>query len=504
MSASLPERPSLEHLKKQAKQLLKKFRAGDADAHKLLASVTDPRLADAQHAVARSYGFESWTELKRHVASQAVDPLEAATAALRQGDVSAMRKLLLTHPDLKPRLNDPLPQDGFGSTPLLCAVRSASREMVDLLLESGADINARSHWWAGSFGVLDHESPLTPYLIERGATVDPCAASRLGMLDRLRELVRADPRAVHWRGGDGQTPLHFAANVDVAGFLLDHGADIDALDVDHEGTPAQYLVRARQDVVRFLISRGCRTDILMASALGDLDLVRRLLDQDPNRIRMSVWPRDFPMKNPRAGGHIYIWTLGPNKTAHLVAREFGHEEGFQLLMDRTPDDLKLALACELGEEAPFRALLAAKPDLVQTMADDVRRKLVDAAQNNNIRAVRLMLEAGWPLDAKGQHGATALHWAAWHGNADVVRLLLRHAPPIEDASNMFKGTPLGWAIHGSEHGWRREAGDYGAVVQMLCDAGAKPPGQPAGSRPVQDVLRKNAAEASRSRQRPSP
>jgi ankyrin repeat protein len=417
------------------------------------------------------------------------DPLERVAAALRECDAVALREAL-ANPTLKGKLNDPLPGGAFGSTPLLCAVQIGKRELVDVLLDAGADINARSHWWAGSFGVLDHDSPLTSYLIQRGATVDPCAAARLGMLDRLEQLVRADPQAVHARGGDGKTPLHFASTIDVARFLLDHGADIDALDVDHESTPAQYLVRDRPDVARFLVSSGCRTDILLAAALGDAELVRRHLDQDPQSIRTSVWPKDFPMQDPRAGGHIYIWTLGANKTAHLVAREFGHEGVFQLLMSRTPDDLKLALACELGEEGPFRALLASKPDLVRSMPDDVRRKLVDAAQNNNIKAVRLMLEAGWPLDARGQHGGTALHWAAWLGNADIVRLLLRHGPPIEDASNDFGATPLGWAIHGSEHGWRRHAGDYPAVVQLLCDAGAKLPNQPAGTEAVKDVLRK--------------
>jgi ankyrin repeat protein len=420
------------------------------------------------------------------------EPLQAVATALSAGDANALRNAL-AHPGLKGKLNDPLPGGAFGSTPLLCAVQSGRRELVDLLLEGGADINARSHWWAGSFGVLDQDSPLTSYLIERGATVDPCAAARLGMLDRLEQRVRSDPQAVHARGGDGKTPLHFASTVEIARFLLDHGADIDARDVDHESTPAQYLMRDRQDVARFLVSRGCRTDILLAAALGDLELARRLLDEGPQRIRTCVCEKDFPMQDPRAGGHIYIWTLGANKTAHLVAREFGHEDVFRLLMDRTPDDLKLALACELGEEEPFRALLASKPDLVRSMPDDVRRRLVDAAQNNNIRAIGLMLEAGWPLDARGQHGGTALHWAAWHGNADIARLILRYAPPIEDASNDFHATPLGWAIHGSEHGWRRQSGDYPAVVQLLCDAGAKPPKDFAGTEAVKDVLRKNAS-----------
>ena len=57
------------------------------------------------------------------------------------------------------------------------------------------------------------------------------------------------------------------------------GADIDARDVDHESTPAQYMVRDRQSVLRYLIERGCWTDLLMASAIGDSELARRHLEQ---------------------------------------------------------------------------------------------------------------------------------------------------------------------------------------------------------------------------------
>ncbi|MBA2303206.1 MAG: ankyrin repeat domain-containing protein, partial [Acidobacteria bacterium] len=131
------------------------------------------------------------------------------------------------------------PDEPFGATPLLCAVHRNDREMVDVLHRAGADINARSDWWAGSFGVLDHDGSLTELLISRGAVVDVHAAARLGMIDRLDALVSADPALVHARGGDGQTALHFASSIAVAQWLLDHGADIDARDIDHESTPAR-------------------------------------------------------------------------------------------------------------------------------------------------------------------------------------------------------------------------------------------------------------------------
>ena len=61
-----------------------------------------------------------------------------------------------------------------------------------------------------------------------------------------------------------------------------------------------------------------------------------------------------------------------------------------------------------------------------------------------------MLQAGLPVTVRGQHRGTPLHWAAWHGNLALVKSLLKFAPPLEDSDNDFGGTPLGWAIHGSE------------------------------------------------------
>src|SRR2546427_1390250 len=226
-------------------------------------------------------------------------PIAAFVAAIKANDADGVRQVLEGHPGLKSRLNEPAPDHPFGTTALLVAVQRKNKEMVDVLLRAGADINARSHWWAGSFGVLDNDSGLAPFLIERGAIVDVHAAARLGMMDRLKELISANPELVHARGGDGQTPLHFASTIEVADYLLDHGADIDARDIDHESTPAQWMLRDRQQTARHLVSRGCRTDILMAAALGDLELVRKHLDADPTCIRISVSEKCFPKGDPR-------------------------------------------------------------------------------------------------------------------------------------------------------------------------------------------------------------
>lgn len=482
MSRTLPERANLEFLNKESKDFLKAVKAADAVARARLREwgppgATDrPKLADCQHALAREYGFASWPKLRAHIeALAATDPMEALAAALKTRQAAAVAGVLSRFPSVKARLDQPLPGGDFGATALIVAVQQANRELVDLLLASGANINQRSHWWAGGFHVLEDDHGLADFLLARGATLDAKSASQLGRLDDLSALLAANPKAVHMRGGDGQTPLHVAPTVAIAELLLGHGADIDARDVDHESTPAQYLVRSHPDVARFLVARGAHTDIMLAAALGDLERVRGFLDADPASIRCTVSEKYFPKRNFHAGGHIYTWTLGAGKTPHAVAHESGHDAVVRLLMDRTTGPLKLALACELGDEPLVQALLQARPDLARTLDDETRRKLPLAAETSNVEAVRLMLAAGWPVDTVGRHGATVLHWAGFHGNVALAKVILKHKPPLEAREKEFGQTPLQWTIYGSLNGWHVERGDYAGVLELLLDAGAKAP-----------------------------
>jgi ankyrin repeat protein len=423
------------------------------------------------------------------------DAVKSLVEAVQAEDVDRARVTLEQHPDLKRHLDEPMPGLPFDSAPLHSAVWRGNRAMIGLLLDAGADINARTRWWAGGFGVLDAaDLSLVPYLLERGAVVDVHAAARLGLIDRLRDMIAAQPSLVHARGGDGQTPLHFASTIEVAAYLLEQGADIDARDIDHESTPAQYMIRDRQDVARYLVSRGCKTDLLMTAALGDVERTRAHLDADPHSVLMSVSEWYFPKENPRSGGTIYIWTLGGHKTAHAIAREFGHRDVFDLLIERSPTDVQLMVACELSDQDRIDRLVTDQPTLVQSLSDDVRRTLATAAERNNTEAVRRMLAIDWPTDPRGEHGATALHWAAFHGNAEMTRDLLQHRASIDARDATYDGTPLDWALHGSAHGWHRETGDYAGTVEALLAAGARPPARPdlEVSDAVRDVLRRSA------------
>jgi ankyrin repeat protein len=462
MSRELPENPNIEHLKKQAKALLRER--------------PQAKLADAQLEIAREYGFPSWPKLQSHVArvQRGIEAGELLARAVRAQDTEEVARVIERYPELKARIDEPMAGYGEGMQALIAAVQRTDRKTIDVLLAAGADINARAQWWAGGIGVLDECMPeLAPFLIERGARVDAHSAARLGMIDTLRDLLAADAGVVNARGHNGQMPLHFASTVEIAELLLEYGAEIDARDLMHESTPAQHMLRVvqarhfprdRQEIARWLVARGCETDIIMAAALGDLEMAQRHLDADPEYVRTRI-----------AEHTIYMAQFGQGRTPHMVARDLGHDAVFRLLMDRSPEDVRLAQACELGDEELFRELLAARPGLVERLTPEDRRRLPDAAQNNNTAAVRLMLGAGWPVEERGEMRLSALDWGSWHGNAEMVREVLKYHPDLESRGNEHHITALGCALHGSENGWHRATGDYASTVEALLDAGALAP-----------------------------
>ncbi|MBI4603531.1 MAG: ankyrin repeat domain-containing protein [Planctomycetes bacterium] len=334
---------------------------------------------------------------------------ETFVKAVKAGDIALAREALRSDASLAGEI-DSLWFD-FDASAMVCAAGRGDRAMVDLLLEHGADIDARSRWSAGGWSALHaavrrDDGDLAALLIQRGATVDAHAAAGLDRVDRLEELLRADPAIVNARGPDGMTPLHFAATVRIAAWLLDHGAGIDIRDLDHCGTPAQWLVRERPEVSGFLIDRGAEADVHLRCALGRLEDVRAALRADPALLRARS-TGDAP------GGYVSLYTgVGVGSTLLEVAARFD----------------RVAIAEQL-------------------------------------------LDAGADLTARGQHGATPLHWAAWHGNTAVLDLLLARGAPVDLRDEEFGSPPLGWAAHGSAHCGHR-GGDHVGAVERLVAKGA--------------------------------
>ncbi|HEY0808672.1 MAG TPA: ankyrin repeat domain-containing protein, partial [Longimicrobiales bacterium] len=430
---SLPAHPNLEQQKKQAKELLQSHSTGEAEARARVRAVLPDKqsitLADAQFVLAREYGFTNWAALKEHIESLADDPrsvLNRLHDALQRRDADTVRRLFLLHASLRARINDPL--FSFDSPAIVAFADDA--DIVDVLLEFRADPNRKSNWWAGGFHSLYGATPASANkLIAAGAIVDACAAAHLDRVDLLSKLIAENPQRVHERGGDGQTPLHFATSRAVVDLLLNAGADIDARDVDHRSTPAQWMLEkkrgaGRYDVAQYLVERGATPDIFLAAALGLSDVVQSMLAANRDLLNLRTGQSEYGEKPP-SSYHIYTWTIGDSRSPLDVAAQFEQQETLAVMLQFASPQQRLQLACRRGDEAGARAVVRDHPGLIESMSPEDHRALADAAWNGDARAVTLMLELGFDPRVTGHNAGTPLHLAAWEGSAEVVRALLR-------------------------------------------------------------------------------
>jgi hypothetical protein len=145
-------------------------------------------------------------------------------------------------------------------------------------------------------------------------------------------------------------------------------------------------------------------------------------------------------------------------------------------------------ACMRGDRAAATRMTAADPALPGRPTEGeraalvhaalvhaalVHAALVHAAEAGNEAAVSLMLDIGFPVDARRDDGATALHAAAYAGSVPVVRLLLSRGADLEALDGNWQSPPLGWAVVGS--GQRPTTSphpDWIATVRALIEAGA--------------------------------
>ena len=384
-------------------------------------------LRDVQHALARERGYESWIALKSVVAAGGVlaTPLTELLTAAARGDASTVAAIIDAHPAT---INE------RGTLPGHTGLRTALH-----------------------FGVK-HEAVVST-LLERGANPN----------------IRDE--------GDNAYPIHFAAesgDLAVVRLLIEHGADPIGAGTAHEldviGWAVCFDYATHVDVARYLLAHGARHSLFSAAAMGDAAAIRELATAGADLNQ----PMDRT-NHRRSALHLAVVKTQPAALATLI--EVGADPNIEDAVGLTPLDqaalndeaemtrllldagaaVSLPAAIVLGREEDLERLVREDPELMSTK-DNRRwaRMLVHASGRASARVLETLLRtimrhrAGLSIvnmeddqdtAVDGTAGYTPLHAAAFHGNADAVRVLLQHGanPRIRDGK--YCGTPAGWAAH---------------------------------------------------------
>ena len=422
MSRTLRDKPDLIQLKRQAKELLQAYAAGDAgaaaevNAHYHGANPASFALHEAQLVLARSYGFDSWPKLKAFVDGVTVRGL---CDAVRAGDIDRVRAMLAARPELVHL--DVSADDEHRA--LHHAVLQQRPDIVRLLMQHGAD--ARQ-------GIYPHRDATTPLTLatERGyddivaiireeesrrprvsaPTADTPVPSDLldafergdqdamiASLDAHPSLIRtAEPRS-------GMTPLHVAAaNLwDRLGvWLIERGADVgartttghtplDLVGCDDEARPPDRS-RLSTKIAGLLLGRGAERTIRWAIATGDADWLR-------------ARHREGGLTNQQGP---------PHATAH----------GFvtHAVQSERPDMLELLL--ELGLDPDERVRVQGLEEVVYSWGEPLRQCAILGQR----AMAEILLKHGANANTNVYAASSAIYSAYAQHDGAMVELLERH------------------------------------------------------------------------------
>jgi ankyrin repeat protein len=413
----LPHQPNLEQLKKQAKELLERFRGSESTA---VAEVRqfernpDPShfaLNDAQRVLARAYGFQSWPKLKAFVDGATIARFADAVKA---GDLAQVRGMLASRPEL-------VSMDRAGNDEhrgLHYAVLRRDAAMVKLLMEAGADARkgiwpnrdatsaltlARDREYGDIVAIVEEEERMRREEMScPNATVSPMqdeisAAILHGDTAMAKRLLEEDRSLIQACDRNGATPLHIAAQVadiDLMAWLLNRKANVrkqdmrdsSALDrAAHSAEPRNDYAQRFPAVARLLLDHGAEITISAAVALGDGQRVREMIAADPTILRRTL----------RNGG--------------LLSLAVNHN---QLAM--------VNLLLDLGVDVDERVMLEELEEPTLSWG----APLWYAALGNQLEMVRLLLDRGADPNANVYASGWPLSNAWNHEGGAVKRLLL--------------------------------------------------------------------------------
>jgi len=348
---------------------------------------------------------------------------------------------------------DPNVSGPDGQTPLMLVARGTNVVAAKMLLGKGANPRAsesQRHQTALMWAAANSQAPMTRLLLEVGADVDAKTAT-----DLMTPLVSAEPRAQP-RSPGGMTALMFASRegcLDCVAAMVERGASVNL--PDPEGvTPLLWAIwNTRFDVAKYLIGHGAdvnrwdwwgRTPLYLAvdyvtlphggrpdqPALDEtlpIDIVRLLLDKgaDPNpQLKMTA-----PLRatgNDRGLDPM----LAPGTTPLIRAAKAMDVESMKALLEHGAD-------ISLSNSRNMTATLAAS-GMGSTDADTRGYFTTSDVQDRAIAALDLLFGSGSPALVNGKAGQFAqvpLHGAAFWGWNRVVEYLLQKGADINLADN---------------------------------------------------------------------
>jgi ankyrin repeat protein len=439
----LPKQPSLQQLRKQAKELLEKYRAGDSAAvaevqqFERRANPSAFALNDAQRVLARAYGYESWPKLKAFVDGANIARLAEAVQA---GDAARVRILLSARPEL-------VAMDMAGNDEhrvLHYAVLRRDAAMVKLLMEAGADARkgiyphrdatsalaiAKDREYSEIAAVIEEEEGLRRAEMScPNATISPAqdqihqAISKGDNAAAIR-LLQTDESLIQACDRDGGTPLHVAAqaaNEEMVLWLLNRRAQVRKQDTrgltpldraSLAADPRNEHAKRFPAVAQLLLEHGAEETIRAAVALADTGRVRELVSENPAVLREIHWA---------TGGLLSL------------AVNHGHIEVVRLLLDLGADVDERVMIDELEEPTPswgtplWYASLAGQRDIVELLLDR------GADPNANVYA------SGWPLRNAWRHQDDSVKRLLLARGAKPQPYMIAEAHDVDEARRLLE------------------------------------------------------------------